>query len=79
MKNKNEIVGTCIVLGLAIGIAFANIFEIKRGKGIALGIASGVIIGSIIAKSKANGSEQTEEDGELLTDEEEKKLVEEDE
>ena len=37
------------------------------------------IIGSIIAKSKANGSEQTEEDGELLTDEEEKKLVEEDE
>jgi len=79
MKNKNEIVGTCIVLGLAIGIAFANIFEIKRGKGIALGIASGAIIGSIIAKSKANGSEQTDEDGELLTDEEEKKLVEEDE
>ena len=79
MKNKNEIVGTCIVLGLAIGIAFANIFEIKRGKGIALGIASGLIIGSIIAKSKANGSEQTDEDGELLTDEEEKKLVEEDE
>ena len=79
VKNKNEILGTCIVLGLVIGIAFANIFEIKRGKGIALGIASGAIIGSIIAKSKANGSEQTEEDGELLTDEEEKKLVEEDE
>ena len=79
MKNKNEILGTCIVLGLVIGITFANIFEIKRGKGIALGIASGAIIGSIIAKSKANGSEQTEEDGELLTDEEEKKLVEEDE
>ena len=79
MKNKNEIVGTCIVLGLAIGIAFANIFEIKRGKGIALGMGCGLLIGSIIAKSKANGSEQTEEDGELLTDEEEKKLVEEDE
>ena len=79
MKNKNEILGTCIALGLAIGIASANIFEIKRGKGIALGIASGAIIGSIIAKSKANGSEQTDEDGELLTDEEEKKLVEEDE
>ena len=79
MKNKNEILGTCIALGLVIGIAFANIFEIKRGKGIALGIASGAIIGSIIAKSKANGSEQTDEDGELLTDEEEKKLVEEDE
>ncbi len=79
MKNKNEILGTCIALGLVIGIAFANIFEIKRGKGIALGIASGAIIGSIIAKSKANGSEQTEEDGELLTDKEEKKLVEEDE
>ena len=79
MKNKNEILGTCIALGLVIGIAFANIFEIKRGKGIALGIASGAIIGSIIAKSKANGSEQTEEDGELLTEEEEKKLVEEDE
>ena len=79
MKNKNEILGTCIALGLVIGIAFANIFEIKRGKGIALGIASGAIIGSIIAKSKANGSEQTDEDGELLTDEEEKKLEEEDE
>ena len=74
MKNKNEILGTCIALGLAIGIASANIFEIKRGKGIALGIASGLIIGSIIAKSKANGSEQTEEDGELMTDEEEKQV-----
>ena len=70
MKNKNEILGTCIALGLAIGIASANIFEIKRGKGIALGIASGAIIGSIIAKSKANGSEQTEEDKFAMTNEE---------
>ncbi len=77
MKNKNEILGTCIVLGFVIGIASANIFEIKRGKGIALGIASGAIIGSIIAKSKANGSEQTEDDGELMTDEEEKQVWEE--
>ena len=77
MKNKNEILGTCIALGLVIGIAFANIFEIKRGKGIALGIASGAIIGCIIAKSKVNGSEQTEEDGELMTDEEEKQVWEE--
>ena len=74
MKNKNEILGTCIALGLAIGIASANIFEIKRGKGIALGIASGAIIGSIIAKSKVNGSEQPEENGELMTDEEEKQV-----
>jgi len=77
MKTKNEIFGICIALGLVIGIAFANIFEIKRGKGIALGIASGAIIGCIIAKSKVNGSEQTEEDGELMTDEEEKQVWEE--
>ena len=78
MKNKNEILGTCIALGLVIGIAFANIFEIKRGKGIAIGIGCGLVIGSMIAKSKENGSEQSEEDGELLKDEESNK-VEEDE
>ena len=61
-----------------IGIAFANIFEIKRGKGIAIGIGCGLVIGSMIAKSKENGSEQSEEDGELLKDEESNK-VEEDE
>ena len=66
MKNKNEILGTCIALGVAIGIVFGNIFEIKRGKGIAIGMGCGIAIGSIIAKSKANGSEQAEEDGKLL-------------
>ena len=34
----------------------------KRGKGIAIGIGCGLVIGSMIAKSKANGSEQAEED-----------------
>ena len=62
MKNKNEILGTCLALGLLFGIVFGNIFEIKRGKGIAIGIGCGLVIGSMIAKSKANGSEQAEED-----------------
>ena len=56
--------------GLVIGIVFGNIFEIKRGKGIALGIGCGLVIGSMIAKSKANGSEQAEEDEYAMTDEE---------
>ena len=62
MKNKNEILGTCLAFGLLFGIVFGNIFEIKRGKGIAIGIGCGLVIGSMIAKSKANGSEQVEED-----------------
>ena len=41
-------------------------------------LAISIIISSIIAKSKANGSEQAEEDGKLLKDKEENK-VEEDE
>ena len=62
MKNKNEIIVTCIALGVAFGIVFGRLFEIKQGLGIALGMGGGIIIGSIIAKSKANGSEQVEED-----------------
>ena len=77
MKKKNEILGTCIALGVAIGIVFGNIFEINQGKGIAIGMGCGIAIGSIIAKSKAKGSEQAEEDGELMTDEEEKQVWEE--
>jgi len=72
MKNKNKILGICMAFGMLFGIVFGNIFEIKRGKGIALGMLGGIIISSIIAKSKTNGSEQVEEDGELMTDEEEK-------
>ena len=78
MKNKNDILGTCLAFGLLFGIVFGNIFEIKRGVGVALGMLGGIIISSIIAKSKANGSEQAEEDGKLLKNEEENK-VEEDE
>ena len=70
MKNKNDILGTCLAFGLLFGIVFGNIFEIKRGKGIALGMGCGIIIGSIIAKSKVNGSEQVEEDEFAMTDEE---------
>ena len=79
MKNKkNEILGTCMCFGLLFGIVFGRVFEIKQGLGIALGMLGGIIISSIIAKSKANGSEQAEEDGKLLKDKEENK-VEEDE
>ena len=70
MKNKNEILGICIALGLVIGISFANIFGITRGKGIALGIGCGLIIGSMIAKSKANRNVQAEENEYAMTDEE---------
>ena len=70
MKNKHEIIGTCMILGVAIGTVFGRVFEIKQGVGTSLGMLFGIIIGTIIAKSKANGSEQAEEDEFAMTDEE---------
>ena len=51
-----------MVLGMLIGIICGSVFEIKLGVGIAFGMLGGIIIGSIKAKSKANGSEQVEGD-----------------
>ncbi len=66
------------MVGLAIGSLMGIVFEgIKQGVGTSLGMLWGIIIGSIIAKSKANGSEQAQGDGELMTDEEEEQVWEE--
>ena len=70
-----------MILGMAIGTVFGIVFGEEGGKGIGigsgLGMTLGIVIGAMIVNFKANGSEQTEEDGELLTDEEEKQVWEE--
>ena len=53
MKNKNEIIGTCMVLGMLIGIICGSVFEIKLGVGIAFGMLGGIIIGSIKLNPKS--------------------------
>ena len=70
-----------MILGMAIGTVFGIVFGGEGGKwigvGIGLGMTWGIVIGAIIVNFKSNGSEQTKEDGELLTDEEEKQVWEE--
>ena len=81
MKDNQQILVICIVLGMTIGMVFEIIFGGEGGKGIGIGIWLGTAFGSVISAMiinfKANGSEQTEEDGELMTDEEEKQVWEE--
>ena len=70
-----------MIIGMSIGTVFGIVFGEEGGKGIGigsgLGMTLGIVIGAMIVNFKANGSEQTEEDGELMTDEEEKQVWEE--
>ena len=70
-----------MILGMAIGTVFGIVFGEEGGKGIGigsgLGMTFGIVIGAIIVNFKSNRSEQTKEDGELMTDEEEKQVWEE--
>ena len=71
-----------MIIGMSIGTVFGIVFGEEGAKGIGigsgLGMTFGIVIGAMIVNFKANGSEQAdEEDGELLTDEEEKQVWEE--
>ena len=63
---------------MTLGAGFGIIFGSNGGKGIGigsgLGMTLGIVIGAMIVKFNEDGSEQAEEDGELMTDEEEKQV-----
>ena len=82
MKDNRQIIGISLVLGMIAGTFLGIVFGDEGGKGIGigsgLGMTFGIVIGAMIVNFKSNGSEQADEDdGELLTDEEEKKVWEE--
>ena len=82
MKDNRQIIGISLVLGMIAGTFLGIVFGEEGGKGIGigsgLGMTLGIVIGAIIVNFKANESEQAdEEDGELMTDEEEKQVWEE--
>ena len=81
MKDNRQIIGISLVLGMIAGTFLGIVFGEEGGKGIGigsgLGMTLGIVIGAIIVKFNEDGSEQVEEDGELMTDEEEKQVWEE--
>ena len=76
---KNVILGGAGVGGLFLGVVIARVIGMADGLGMVIGMMVGIIVGSkIIEKRKKEESFSEEiEEGELLTDEEEKQVWEE--